>query len=164
MTRRPRKRRSLSIPQFRNRSAAKIDCRRQPEGRGEAESKEHHLPDGYETGSQDRARGSETGEQAWSQIAPKFRAHGAETSCGTTRAPHQGRSGCSTQGGQTIEDDRRTGRATTRCRLACGNKRPSLVGNRRSGFESKAQRRRQNLLTARAGGLLHEQGQGAQKV
>ena len=75
------------------------------------------------------------------KLRQSIRAHGAETSCGTTRAPHQRRSGCSTQGGETLEDDRRTCRATTRCRLACGNKRPALAGNSRSGFESKAQGR-----------------------
>ena len=77
------------IPQCRNRSAAKIDCRRQSEGRGEAESQEHHLPYGYETASQDRPRRSETGQQARSQIASKFRAHGAEIFASTTRALHQ---------------------------------------------------------------------------
>ena len=41
--------------------------------------------------------------------------------------------------------------ATTRCRLACGNKRPALVGNSRAYFESKAQGRGQNLLTASEG-------------
>jgi hypothetical protein len=55
-----------------------------------------------------------------------------------------------TQGDETTEDDRWKGRATTRFRLACGNKRPALARNSRAYFESKAKGRGQNLFTPRA--------------
>ena len=77
---------------FRNRSEAQIDCRRQPKGRGVAESKEHYLSNRHKIVGQDRARRGENGEASWGEVEAKFRAHGAEIVGSAEGASNQRRS------------------------------------------------------------------------
>ncbi len=83
---------------------------------------------------------------------------------GTEGAAEQGRSGVGAQGGSAFEDDRRACGATTGCSGSQGKPGPALGGNGKENPEPKALRERENLFFARTGGLLHLQGQGAQKV
>ena len=72
-----------------------LKSRRQPEARGESESKEHHFSNGYETGGEDCAMRSENGEAAWGEVEAKFRAHRCR-SCWRRRGgggPREGRHG-----------------------------------------------------------------------
>lgn len=131
---------------------------------GTAGAEKNHISNGYETGGEDRARGSENGAAAWGEVEAKFRAHGAEVAGGAEGAADQGRSGPGAQGGSAFEDDRRAGGAATGCGRSQGKPGPALGGNGKENPEPEALRERENLLIARTGGLLHEQRQGAQKV